>query len=395
MTMERPLDRGMTARYAAIQGAYFMGYGAIYSFASAFLLSRGFANSQIGVIIALSNVIAAFVQPTVASYADKPNALPVKYLTAGLTAVAIALSAVLLVLPAGLLSTALFEVLIVTLELSVQPLISAMGFEHINRGVNIDYGMARSAGSIAYAVLTFFLGQIVAAWGENVLPLSYVLMLGLFLAATLSFPRASRAPAADRAGHAHASGSPVEFFRRYPRYAVMLVGLTLIFTQHYAQNNYLLQIIKHLGGGSTEFGYSASLSAVMELPTMLAFSHLVRRYPASRLLRISCVCYLGKALVITTAPAVTMIILGQAMQMLAFALYTPASVYYANLRIADEDKVKGQAYLTVTMMLGGVFGSLTGGWLIDRFGFAVMQWCLTAVSALGVLIAVSAIEKTE
>lgn len=395
MRMDRPLAHAVTARYAAVQGAYFIGYGAIYSFASAFLLARGFANSQIGIIIALSNVIAAFVQPAVASYADRPGAVPVKYLTAGLTALGMALSVLLLVLPVGLLSTALFEVLIVTLELSVQPLISAMGFEHINRGVNVNYGLARSAGSIAYAVLTFVLGQIITFWGEDVLPLSYVLVFALFLAATLSFPRPPQAAPDDRAGHARAAGSPAAFFRRYPGYAVMLIGLTLIFTQHYAQNNYLLQIVRHLGGDSGDFGIAISLSAVMELPTMLAFSYLVRRFPAGRLLLISCVCYLGKAVMMTLATGVPMVFASQGMQMLAFALYTPASVYYANSSIADEDKVKGQAYLTVTMMLGGVFGSLSGGWLIDSFGFAVMQRGLTVVSAAGVLIAGAGICKNK
>ena len=391
---ETKAARGMTARYAAIQGSYFMAYAAIYSYASAFLLSRGFLNSEIGLVMALSNVLAAVVQSAAATYADRPGAAPVKYLTVGMTAGAIVLAAALFLLPGGKLLTAVLVVAVMTLLLAVQPLISAMGFEHINRGVAINYGLARGTGSISYGAATFVLGQAVALWGEQILPLSYVLLLGAFACATVSFRRAAQghraAPAAAARG-----GSPLAFLARYPRYTVLLIGLTLIFTQHYAQNNYLLQILTNLGGDSQAFGLSMSLSAVMELPAMLSFSRLVRRFSASTLLKVSCVFYLCKALVITTAPTLTVAVLAQTLQMLAFALYTPASVYYANMRIDEADRVKGQAYLTMTMMLGGVFGSLFGGFLIDRFGFAVMQWSLTAVSAAGMAISLAAIERVD
>ena len=52
----------------------------------------------------------------------------------------------------------------------------------------------------------------------------------------------------------------------------------------------------------------------------------------------------------------------------AFALYIPASVYYVNETMAPRDKFKGQAVMTATNTLGGVIGSLLGGFLLDHSG---------------------------
>ena len=39
--------------YSALQGLYWMSYGAIYTFAAVFLLDRKFTDSQVGTLIAL------------------------------------------------------------------------------------------------------------------------------------------------------------------------------------------------------------------------------------------------------------------------------------------------------------------------------------------------------
>ena len=61
------------------------------------------------------------------------------------------------------------------------------------------------------------------------------------------------------------------------------------------------------------------------------------------------------------------------MQMGSFALYIPASVYYVNEVMEEQDKFKGQALMTGTNTLGGMIGSLLGGFLIDHAGVAVMN----------------------
>jgi len=61
----------------------------------------------------------------------------------------------------------------------------------------------------------------------------------------------------------------------------------------------------------------------------------------------------------------------------------------------DNDRIKGQAYLTTTMTLGGVFGSLLGGTLIDALSIPSMLLIATIISAAGSLLVVVFTEKEK
>lgn len=56
--------------------------------------------------------------------------------------------------------------------------------------------------------------------------------------------------------------------------------------------------------------------------------------------------------------------------------------------MADEDRVTGQAFMTMTSAVGSVIGNLSGGWLIDRGGVTMMMTfsVLLAVVATGGVI---------
>ena len=53
--------------YSALQGLYWMSYGAIYTFAAVVLLDRNFTDSQVGTLIALACVFSAVFQPFAAA----------------------------------------------------------------------------------------------------------------------------------------------------------------------------------------------------------------------------------------------------------------------------------------------------------------------------------------
>ena len=57
--------------YACIHGTYWMVYGIVSSFASVFLLGRDYSNTEIGIILAVANILAVVIQPIVADLADR------------------------------------------------------------------------------------------------------------------------------------------------------------------------------------------------------------------------------------------------------------------------------------------------------------------------------------
>ena len=97
----------LTVHYAMIQSVDIMGYCTIYSFASIYLLSRGFTNSQIGLTMTLASAFALLFQPIVASFArqDK-NTIPLRKIVAIILGVFTVSSFLLLVIPDIVLPTA-------------------------------------------------------------------------------------------------------------------------------------------------------------------------------------------------------------------------------------------------------------------------------------------------
>ena len=82
-------------------------------------------------------------------------------------------------------------------------------------------------------------------------------------------------------------------------------------------------------------------------------------------------------------------------QLFAYAVYIPAVAYYVNETMSANDQVKGQAFVTSAITIGGVFSNLISGVILDHLGIKVMLITGTVVCALGVVIAISAMLKPE
>ena len=52
----------LTARYAFVQFSFWMNFASIVGFASIYLLSTGFSNTQIGIMIAAAGILSALLQ---------------------------------------------------------------------------------------------------------------------------------------------------------------------------------------------------------------------------------------------------------------------------------------------------------------------------------------------
>ena len=71
----------------------------------------------------------------------------------------------------------------------------------------------------------------------------------------------------------------------------------------------------------------------------------------------------------------------------------PAAAYYVSQTMEELDQVKGQAYVTSAITLGGVFSNLISGVILDHLGIKFMLVTGTTVCAVGVVIAYIAMNK--
>ena len=377
--------RKLMMQYCILQGSYWASFCVIYAFATVFLLSRGFESSMIGVIIAAGNILGVILQPMVASIADRSEKISLHKLTAMLSVIMILLLVLLYFVPNGLLAVAVLFLLTDTFLQVIQPLINSVSVYYVNQGVSVDFGSARGIGSLSYAAASYILGIVVEKFGTRSILMAGILVALVLLVTVLSMPVLSSSAASrpkEKEPEQNDAGLLV-FAGRYKNFMLTLAGITLLFTFHNMNNAYLIKVIENVGGTSADMGRMLSIAAVTELPVMFLFS---KHFKSSTLLMVSSAFFAIRAAGFMLAGNVMTMYLAAMLQIGSFALYIPSSVYYVNETMLDQDKFKGQAVMTATNTLGGVFGSLFGGFLIDNAGVGAMNTVCFAMAAAGAVL---------
>lgn len=385
----------MTAKYALLHGNYWMTQCAVLGYASVFLLSRGFSAGRIGILVGGGNIMAAVLQQWFASVADRTRKYTLKDLMICIAGICLIPSAVLLFLPGSGPEIAGMFILIIALVNAFQPLLNAVNGYYMKRGYSVNFGMARGIGSLSYAIFSLVWGYVVNALGENVIPLAITALLCLLIGQLLVLPMRRGDENREESGSRIKNGTPavsVNFLKKYPLFFVLLAGIMMVFVFLNISNTYLIQIISRFGGGSADMGTSFAIAAVCELPMMFLFSKVVRVVRSNQLLRIGGFGFFLKAAATLAAGSVGQIHLSQMLQAVSFAVIIPASVYYADELMDENDRVRGQALITASTTIGGLVGSVAGGKLIDMAGVGAMLWAgLICAGAGMVLIWVAAV----
>jgi len=363
-------DKVLSLQIAGLQGFYWMIFCPIASFASVYLLSKDFSNQKIGWVMAISSVLAIGLQPALGALIDKFEKLTLKGVLCTLSLLCVAFLAGIIFLNAGLVWMAVFYVGIVALLYTMQPLVSALTFEYINAGHNVSFSVTRASGSICFAVLSTLLGIWVNRYSTAILPIICLILFAGYILLIISFPKVKRSEnqTYQMDNFAPETDDKVGFLRRYDRFIPFLIGAAFIFMFHTIINNFLAQILRLLGGTDGDLGVSLTIAAVAELPAFLGFSFLVSKINTRSLMKIAGFIYGLRSIIFLFAASVWMINVGQAFQGLTFAVFIPASVYYINEIMGEKDRVKGQTFVTAMGTLGGFFGNVIGGRLLDTSG---------------------------
>lgn len=413
--MENRISKGKfwTARYAVINATYFMGFCGVHAYASIFMLERGFSNSQIGMLLALANVFSVVIQPVIAGFIDRPGRLTNRRAASFCTVLLIVFSVALAFIQHEKTAIFIIFMLIYMIQMAYQPIIIAMNFEYAERGCPINFGLARGIGSVGFAAYSPILGNLLEKHNVSVIHIGDALVLTVCLLFLLTFrlpeksghlilengekvrtdteDRGTGRTDAENASAAH--NNFFEFAKYYPRFMLFLVASILVFFAHNMINDYLIQIITPLGGTEKHVGYATSMAALIELPTMAFFAGMVKKIRCEKLLIISIVFFTVKVALMFLATGIVGVFISQFCQIAAYALFIPASAYYANMVMEKSDQVKGQAYVNCAITFGGTFSGLVCGRVLDMAGPRVMLFCGVIASTLGTVLAIAAVGK--
>jgi len=392
-------DRLLSLQIAGLQGFYWMIFCPIVSFASVYLLSKDFSNGLIGWVMAISSVLAIVLQPALGTLLDQTKTITLKGILGLLSLISVVLLLALIYLDTGPVWMSVFYVGIVAFLFTMPPLVNALTFEYINVGRDVNFGITRAMGSVCFAILSLQLGNWINRFSTDILPITCMVLFAGFLLLLISLPRVNKEPGKHTVSEFSTTlqdkSSKTGFLLRYERFIPFLLGIACLFLFHTVINTFLAQILTPLGGLDSDLGISLTIAAVAELPAFLGFSYIVSKISTRLLIKFSGVFYLLRSLVFLFAASVWMINVGQGLQALSFAVFIPASVYYINEIMRDDDKVKGQTFVTGTATLGSFFGSVIGGWLLDRSGVPAMLIFGTAGAAAGCLMLFYAVRKKK
>lgn len=389
--------RNLNVGYAGIFATYWMVYGVIGSFGSAFLLNAGYSNSEIGIIFAVASVISCFTQPILADISDRSKKL-------NATSVAEILSAALIILT-GLLfvinhkSAALFVIYALAMAwiLALQPLFNSLCFRFEESGHHINFGICRSIGSLGYAVLVAVLGTLVENSGMIVIPETSVLSLVLLMIALILTEKTFR-KSKDEKGGKIAAGEVLqeepaqddinllEFVKRNKLFVVLNLGIVLLFFQNYITNNYMFQIVEGVGGDAEDMGRIFSVMAFIEMPGLFFFDNIRKKFNLKFLLRFASINFVLKLAALTFANSVAMVYAAHFFHIFSFSIFLAAIVAYINEIMEKGEAVKGQALYTASITVSSIFASIFGGILLDISGPKMMLLISTLVAAFGTVV---------
>lgn len=403
------MKRILNLEYAGLQGTYWMISCAIQNFASAFLLARDYSNTDIGVILAITNILAVILQPLLADVADRSRKISLLGV--------LKLSAVsMMVLILGLflfqkksMSLTISYILLASIFVALQPILNSLVFKLGESGVEMNFGAGRAAGSLIFAVVCSIVGLIVEQRGTGVLPsagmISIVLFLLLLILTGIHFRRACSTCKMEPAGAAYAGGQDsetseeeeeinlIQFAARNKMFFLLTVGVMGVFYANGTLNSYMLQIITPLGGGSGDMGLVFAVLAALEIPTMVFFVRINRRFSCQTLLKTACAAYLIKIAVTWAADSMAAIYLSQLLQTVSFALFLPAMVEFVHQIMRKGEAVKGQALYMAMVTVSTVLSSLIGGAALDWGGSKLLLMVATMFTAVGTLIVFLTVDR--
>lgn len=392
--------RGMTLSYSLVQGFFWMSFAAVVGFSSVYLLDCGLTSSQVGLILAVSGIVAAVTQPMVAGYADQPAALSLKWIVLIVCGLAFLSSLLLLVVyRKSVLLTGLFYGSCSAFLQFLMPFINSLGTEMISRGVELNWGVARGIGSVAYAMLSSAMGRMAVTAGVIAVPAGIMVGYGLLFVCVLAYPFCRRETEEGKEGIPQTDTpkalSPAAFLKKYPRFAFVLGGTVLLYISHVLLNNFLYQIIQAKGGGSQETGFVMSFCACVELLPMFLFSYMLKKAGSDVWYRLCGVFMAGKAIASLLAPSLPVFYVVQILQLAGWGLIAIAPIYYVNSVISAEDAIKGQVYVGMSYTVANVAASLAGGWMIDLAGVRAMLAVASLAGAAGAAVVIWFTERME
>ena len=271
----------------------------------------------------------------------------------------------------------------------MQSPINALSHTFSEAGEKVNFGFARGMGSAVFAAMAMLIGLLLKKMSSALLPAFYfatILALIAFLCRAGAHGEAQTVRKAE-------SGGASEPLRSIP-FVLFLLGIVMMMTAHIFIDNFMLKIMQNIGGGNTQLGAAIAIAAVTELPAMMLYGKLRKRFSCQALLGFAGCVWALKHVLILFAGSPSVIYLCELLQFASYAFYVPAGVEFVSIALPERLYLRGQTFLGAAFSLGCLPATLIGGRLLDTIGIRATLAVFGAVSVAGAALFILAGMRT-
>ena len=386
-------------------------YAIAGSFASVFMLAKGYSNLYIGTTLAAANIVAMAFQPFIADHMDKAKGVTLIDMVAWSTLVIMMIGTGYFFFKGGTFMLALVIMLVLAIHALLQPLMNTLAFRLSESGTDVSFGIGRAGGSLGYSLIVAAVGTLVEKKGVMTMPVcieaACLLLIVLLLLTKHSYNRIVRQADAAAAGGMSEAGAAARrranadridikaFVKRNKNFFIVNLGLAGILFSNAVLSTYMAQIAGNVNGTTEQVGRILSLMALAEIPVMIFYDKIHKHFSSRTLIKVASVGFTLKIAVCWLARSVGMLYAAQVFQFIGFALMMPAMVYYINEIMSQGEAVKGQALFTMMLTFSTIAASFVGGWILDAYGARALTFISTIVTAAGAVIVILFIGKVK
>lgn len=384
--------RNLTLRYGVTQFTYWAASSGAMAFATTYLLTKNVPAGTVGLLLALAGLLSCLTQPLLAALADRAERCILPQMLLAMSVFCCVCFAAQFIPNLPLAPLTILYAAAIWCSDAIQPLLSALSVACNDAGYRVNFGAARGVAAAASALSMIAVGFLIARLGLWWM-LAFLLVARVICAASLcAYPRLQKPPAAH--AEADTSCSVSQFFARYPRYCVSLLGVAFLGMFHCMTENYLIAIVTPLGGDSSTVGTALFISSLVAGPVIFFFSRIRSRLSDAAILKLAGVSFLVKAVGFLLARSIGAIYALELLQITSYGLLAPAQVSYASSMVRAADMVKGQAFITAFYALGCAAGNFAGGQLLG-YGVRAILLAGIAMAAAGTLILFCTVKPSQ
>ncbi|MEA4823444.1 MAG: MFS transporter [Clostridiaceae bacterium] len=373
--------------YLVTNGTLYYAACGAYTYLSVYLKTGpGFTTAQIGILLALGQVVASFSPVFWGYLADRSKNRNTIWMVviAGsvIGALLVPISRQFLFVAAALIFVNCFQSSISGMQDSVTTELCAN-----NRW---DLGRSRMLGTVAYAITTFAVGAYLSTDNWEL----FALYSAIFAVSLIPIALLPKVPGYQSGGHR----VPYRKLFEEPKLVIIfLIAFALNLTTSFYYSFFSVYFISpEVGGTTTLFGICNGLASLAEFPGVFFFSKVERKIGLNRLM-LGAMGFLAlRWLLIGLVPNPYALIFINMLHGVSYGVVALAVVVYINRVVRPEFRASAQGFNTMlTYGITRVIASLFGGFLASAFPFSSIFVVLSGVVAAVTIGYLLYLKKTD